>query len=190
VERPYKHFLADDLLALAKDSRRHAELLAILQEFQFRSTARAAAVRSQVVDLLWRQIEESFRFPTSDAPGGDGSLSQQAVFKHPTGLLGYLGYQVGLTGLVRESRKEILDRVYQDALPLVNSPQYMSEWGTPYSGPRLHKMADSVATFCRNAKRNDPDRLAIAIDDWEEDLAYLKRSYYDGRYDFYWPSTD
>jgi hypothetical protein len=27
------------------------------------------------------------------------------------------------------------------------------------------------------------------MDDWEADLMYLRRTYYDGQYDFKWPPT-
>jgi hypothetical protein len=147
-------------------------------------------VRLLILDRRAKLLEESFSWPTTQPPVGSGSLAEDTVFEHPQGPLGHLGYRVGLVGLVPESRREILDWVYRNPLPLVNSAEYMREWGQRVSGPRLRKMAESIAAFCRNAKRDDPTRLAVAITNWEDDLAYLKRTYYDGRYDFIWPRTD
>ena len=182
--------LVDELLARANASTSPDELLGILQELQFRSTKRSREVRLLILNRRARLIEESFKWPTTAAPGGSGALAEETVFQNPQGVLGYLGYQVGRAGRLPESRKEILDWVYKNPLPFVNSAAYMGEWGQPISGPRLRKTAESIAAFCRNAKRNDPSRRGVAITDWEDDLAYLKRTYYDGRYDFVWPRTD
>ena len=46
-----------------------------------------------------------------------------------------------------------------------------------------------VAAFTRNARRNLFADMSAAIDDWEADLVYLKRTYYDRKYDFRWPPT-
>lgn len=193
MERPYISLLSDNLLDLTNASTNADELFGILQEFQFRSTKRSRQVRLMIMDRRARLIEESFPWPTTAAPGGNGKLAEQNVFKYARGLLRYLGYRAGISGLVPEARKEILDWVYTKPLNFViNSPSYMREWGQPTSGPRLQKIANSLASYCQNAKRNNPQKFAVAIEDREDDLAYLKRKYYDGRYDslFAWPLTD
>jgi hypothetical protein len=50
-------------------------------------------------------------------------------------------------------------------------------------------MAYSIASFCRIAKRR-PHAMEVAISDWEGDLNWLRVTYYDGRYQFEWPSTE
>jgi len=58
---------------------------------------------------------------------------------------------------------------------------------------RLERMADLIAANVRNKKRQNQTTFELAINEWERDLSYLKRTYYDGRYDgvtgFQWPDT-
>lgn len=53
-------------------------------------------------------------------------------------------------------------------------------------------MAESIAAFVRNAKRNENSDMSRAIEHWEKDLSWLKSEYYDGLFDgsFPWPTTD
>ena len=102
------------------------------------------------------------------------------------GVLKNNGYKVGRTGKRREERRRILTKVLTTKLNNVDSLKYMNQWGTPSSGNRLKKMADSVASFARSAQRmNNPPQQAIA--DWVEDLDWLKKTYYNGRFNFDWP---
>ena len=189
MQRPYIQLYADDLLEFAISSTSLDELRAILHELQFRYSRRARHVR-EVVLARWQElVEESFRWPTTDVPAGTRNGRKKVVFVYQRGLLKHLTYQVGGAGLPTEARRTILDRVLKSKLPMINSVAYIEEWGQPNSSRRLKKLAESLAAFCRNAKRNDPIRRAASISDWENDLAYLKIVYYDGRYDFAWPST-
>ena len=105
------------------------------------------------------------------------------------GVLDDSGYHVGNAGVERNERHKILTRVFTTKLNNVTSLEYMAEWGTPNSCMRLQKMADSIASFACNAKRQNNPRLQQAIDDWEEDLGWLKKTYYDGKFSFDWRST-
>jgi len=105
------------------------------------------------------------------------------------GVLGNNGYNVGVTkGKTREERHSILTKVFKTELNNVISLEYMAEWGTPNSGMRLKKMADSIASFACNAQRNNAD-YQQAIDDWEEDLDWLEKTFYNGRFRFDWPNA-
>ena len=64
-----------------------------------------------------------------------------------------MGYQVGCNGISAARRRDVLDYVYKQSIPKVNSPEYMAEWGEPRSGKRLKKLADSLAAFARAARR-------------------------------------
>jgi hypothetical protein len=59
------------------------------------------------------------------------------------------------------------------------------------SGVRLQKIAQSIATFCKHARRHNSASYNASIADWEDDLAWLKKSFYDGKFDrkFPWPRT-
>lgn len=143
-------------------------------------------LRAEIIPRLIKLIPEGFEWPSTDAPTGSGDLEIEAPTK---GLLGHLGYRVGNDGLPEEERRAILDNVYLDDLPPVNSSDYMAEWGRPSTGPRLHKLAKSIAALTRNAKRRRTASLATSVDEWEADLEYLRAEYYVGRYDFAWPTT-
>ena len=61
--------------------------------------------------------------------------------------------------------------------------------GRPRSSVRLKKMAESIATFCRNGKRRARS-MELAVVEWEQDLEWLRVTYYVGRFRFEWPSTE
>lgn len=128
-----------------------------------------------------------FAWPSTDAPGGDGSLSTRGWLDD--GLLSQMGYRVGNTrGEEQPRRRKILAEVFASSLPPVLPPVFLAEWGSAESAARLRKMAESIASFCRNAKRQRICKTT-AIDEWERDLEYLYREYYVGKFHFDWPST-
>ena len=117
-----------------------------------------------------------------DADDGDPSTWPQL------GLLKHLGYSVGANGVSRWERQRILGDVLMESVPNVQSMQYMNEWGMPKSSDRLQKLANSLASFARNAKRR-PSPPREAIREWEEDLAWLEQTFYQSRFRFRWPTT-
>jgi hypothetical protein len=146
----------------------------------------------QRVDLLRRELRsrESFPWPTTEAQPGSGNLSGNEWPE--LGLLRYQGYAVGEAGEVEQVRHRILGDTFRlQTLPDIVSPEYVASWGAPGSSQRLRKMAESIAAFCRNAKRRPGSLVSKAVEDWEADLAWLKRSHYDDRFDrqFPWPKT-
>jgi hypothetical protein len=69
-------------------------------------------------------------------------------------------------------------------------PEYLQQWGKPNSKERLHKIADSIATFARLKKgMPNADSYGSAIQDWEDDLQWLKQTFYKPFMRFRWPST-
>ena len=134
---------------------------------------------------LGRLPDGWFRWPDTRAPGGDGSLMGEDWMA--VGPLKWLGYTVGKDGHDRGLRWAILRRVFEGILPPVFPTDYLTQWGPAGSPRRLSKMAESIASFARSAKRRDTDRLALAIEDWENDLRHLYFTYYVGRFGFGWP---
>ena len=108
------------------------------------------------------------------------------------GMLKYKGYSVGSSSNVTCWKRQIILReVYENQLPNVMDSDYMAQWGRPQSAKRLKKMAESLAAFAKNAKRKrSQGNFDVAIADWEEDLAWLKKEFYDGVYSkvFSWPN--
>ena len=146
------------------------------------------AVRELRKDINF--LDEAFQWPKTEATPGEKALG-------PTdwpqiGMMKFLGYSVGVNGETKITRQRILSDLFQKVnLPKVDSQAYVDEWGAPESGARLRKMAQSIASFCRGARRRDEYAMSLAIDEWEEDLAWLKTTYYDGKFDrqFQWPET-
>ncbi len=129
-----------------------------------------------------------FRWPSTDAPGGDGSLF--AGGWPSEGLLSMMQYSVSREyDLSPALRREILTHIFERHLPPLISRDYMSGWGLPGSPMRLEKMAKSIAAFVRNAKRQPSNKMGNAIGEWETDLRFLHDQYYVGRFRFAWPTT-
>ena len=150
------------------------------------------AFRQALIDEWARRYQlalddpEHFDWPSTAAGPADGSLRPGGW--HPEGLLSYLGYRVGeIQGVGRPTRRNILDVVFGQPLPPVNSATYMRGWGSPSSPARLHKLANELASFARNAKRKRSADMSRAIGDWEDDLRYLHDKYYVERFHFGWP---
>jgi hypothetical protein len=189
IVRPYKQKRIDELESITGDNCDNASvLIEVFMELEFRRPRkRPSELRRRILNRLSELSAEFFRWPTTLAPSGDNILTTLGWPRK--GLLSYLGYHVGKTGPPTTTRREILDEAYNNTLPTVNNTVYMADWGAPRSGPRLEKIAESIAAFCRNRKRKDGLLQSVAIADWESDLAYLKSKYYDGVYDFHWPRT-
>jgi hypothetical protein len=131
-----------------------------------------------------------FKWPTTDVIIGDGThtFDGNAPAK---GFLGYLGYKVGLNGSKKSQRYLALERALTENLPHgIFDNYYIMQWGNPNTAKRLQKMANNIATFCRNMKRRNNPNDQDAIDDWESDLNWLKTNFYQkSRYEFEWPET-
>jgi hypothetical protein len=140
---------------------------------------------------LFGQLEPNpdyFYWPSTNATIGDGSI--ELLDWPEIGPLRHCGYVVGEKGKLRSIRRAILTRLFGlNVVPNLASPDEVLEWGEAFSAARLKKMADSIAAFCRNAKRKKRAWMRRAIENYEDDLAWLKKEYYDGRFDrkFKWP---
>jgi len=191
TERPYKAMTATQLKELAARGLEDIALLHRIHcELLFRERKAARDLRESL-DSIFRPLTgygEYFPWPTTTAPAAADD-ADALQFPVSAGIMGFLGYRVGATGITPAKRQELLDYVYRGNLPSINSQEYMDGWGAPQSGARLRKMAESIAAFVRNSRRRNPTRLRTAVAEWESDLAFLKRSYYEGRYDFPWPTS-
>ena len=151
-----------------------------------------AVTQSSDTDLEQPKPDEPYwQWPISEPPEGAGAGSP-VEFVHQFSALKMLGYAVGKTnGLADQERKEFLDLFFRNNLPGVVETHFPGEYGTPGSEQRLRKMANVLSANTRNFKRNNREKYRFAISDWEEDLAYLKKTFYDkGRHRFPWPSIE
>ena len=108
-----------------------------------------------------------------------------------------IGYAVGLSSyLSRPERETLLRRAFESNIA-AHIPALSEEWGFPASPRRLRKIAESIAAFTRNAKRNRRGDYRQAVADWERDLQFLHAEYYLPMFDihlsslqFVWPETE
>jgi hypothetical protein len=171
--------------------------LTLLDDPKKESLHKAAQVRLLEIEAEWdrrRELNasanEPFRWPSTEVDGGSGQLNAQGWLKE--GVLGALGYHVGDSASVPTlERRRILRRAFHGALPPVVPPADLEEWGAPASPKRLEKMARTIASHVRNSKRRaDAHTRAVAIAEWEADLAFLHDTYFAPMTSFSWPSVD
>ena len=137
--------------------------------------------------------EIEWPWPINEPPdGAGGGRSHGIPFANKFSVLEMLGYTVGKTqGLAPAGRKRFLNLFFRNELPGSVEKCFPGNYGTLGSQMRLLKMANVIAAHTRNAKRNDREKCRFAIEDWEEDLEYLKTTYYDkGRFAFPWPEIE
>jgi hypothetical protein len=167
-----------------------SHLQEVLSELKYRKSKKAVELYNKIaarISYLSAKEVQSFRWPTTAVIGDSASALRIAHFDYDQGLLKFMGYAVGQNGAYRNRRQQVLDYVFNEKVPKVQSKEYMAEWGEPKSVDRLKKLADSLAAFARNARRRRSSDMDHAIAEWEEDLKYLKDTYYTGRFRFDWP---
>ncbi len=189
VNRPYIKFYVDKLEGIAESNWNNNEVLKDLDyELGFRSRKKASVLRKKIAKKLDHLNSPEFKWPTTDAGESSQPLSDDS-FRYEEGVLKTYGYKVGMHGIRRAERIDILNSVFLYSLVPIKDSSYEKEWGEPKTAQRLKKIADSIAAFTRNAKRRNRENFSQAIQDWESDLAYLKRRYYDDTFSFTWPRT-
>lgn len=145
----------------------------------------------------WLDAETGwFEWPSTVAHIG-ADIDAIKISSPKDGIFSFLGYRVGkANGAPDDDRKDILDWMFHNALPRVNSASYMEEFGKPESPMRLKKMANVLASLARNYSRNMQGNLqdySVAISHYIMDLDYLYEEYYvkkfgfDKKPEFPWP---
>lgn len=180
-ERPYITLHIDDLERLVASQWNNSKVLEDLAyELEFRSRRRSHELSKRVADRL-RQLEKGlFTWATTTNNPDSHRFSGRDFedFKEE-GVLGHYGYRVGMKGLPENERREILDAIVQRPLLPSIEPAERRAWGEPNSDQRLRKLSERIAFHIRTKRhRANYER---AVRDWKNDLAYLKRTYYDNR---------
>ena len=92
------------------------------------------------------------------------------------------GYTVGKTyGWPPNKRKNFLSDFMTYVLPVQVTQTYGDKYGDPNSPKRLQAVANLLASLTVAAKRKGSASMRYAIEDWENDLNYLKRDFYEGK---------
>lgn len=129
-------------------------------------------------------------FPIVNKPPGSTSGHFDAVFRQYSALKMF-GYTVGKKyGWPVSKRQRFLSDFMELELPTKVEEVFRDEYGDPMTTTRLRKVANIIASNASNFLKNDPVRYRVAIDEWEDDLAFLKRKYYEraGLKFYPWPS--
>ncbi len=139
----------------------------------------------EIVDLLDGKWPGTEAIPSHGNGEGDFSRPDTSPLKH-------LGYSVGQNGETSAVRRKALRKAFttkRDSLPGEYSSEYIEEWGPAESGARLKRIADHIASTCRNFRKR-PGNYDLAVEQWEADLRWLKEKYYNPlTYGFAWPET-
>ena len=192
ADRPLLTLTIHELLEYFEEhSDEPASLIALFNELAFRGRKKARELRSTALARLtelWNE-GEYFAWPETAAIPGEGPLTGTVDWPSK-GMLKFLGYSTGKSGPSEAERRAILDDAFSGPLPNVIDAEYTRSFGSPRSAIRLKRIAHSIASFAKNAKRKADSGLRQAIDDWEGDLEYLRITYYRGRFDFPWPRLD
>ena len=136
--------------------------------------------------------EGAFRWPSTEVHQGKSAAAGRFEIENPApeGMLVRMGYRVGMKrGESDYSRQRILQRIFEQDLAGEES-FYKDSWGANGSAHRLKKLAYTIAALTRNAKRRSVHRMDEAINQWEDDLAFLHQRYYVGQFDFPWPVVE
>lgn len=105
------------------------------------------------------------------------------------GLLARMRYHVGKDGVPTPLRRTILAQVVEGEIPPIPNPTYMDDWGDAGTEKRLQKLVNSLVFFVTDNMRFKDAARAKAIIEWQEDLDWLKTTYYKPRgYAFRWPA--
>lgn len=189
--RQYKNSSTKELEKLSVSNWENTRILEIIHyELKFRDRKRAVDLRQKIMTRLAQLQEPEFLWPKTNVnPRPLNPNPPENPIDYGEGLLSHYGYKVGINGLSARERWEILDRVFLNPLLTMDNTAYLNEWGEPNSEKRLKKLANSIAAFTRNAKRRKRGNFGQAIADWEADLAYLKRTYYNNRFLFHYPHS-
>ncbi len=188
-QRQYIRDRTDELERIAISNWENPRILEIIHyELEFRSRKKAAELRQRITGRLGQLQRSHLAWPNTNT-NIEPQNPLDNSFDYEEGILRHYGYKVGINGLSEKERWKILDKVFLKPLLKINNTVYLNEWGEPNSAERLKKLADSIAAFTRNAKRRKKGNFGQAIEDWEADLAYLKRTYYNNCFSFHYPRS-
>lgn len=127
-----------------------------------------------------------FKWPSTEIRMLADALSPEAIA--PSGaIFTTAGYRVGRNGLSEAERQSCLRWLYVTVSVPALKKLPAGECG------RLRRIACLIAFHVRNAKHQKKADKSKAISDWEADLAWMKRTFYDGskceRHGLKWPVT-
>lgn len=137
------------------------------------------------------QPSRQWNWPIIQQIPGDGMFNADG-FRSESALKVF-GYTVGKTnGWPEQKRQRFLSDFIELELPEIVERIFDDEYGDPMTTTRLRKVANVIANNCGLRYRSNHNLYRHAIRDWESDLDFLKKKYYEGRgLKFHpWPESD
>lgn len=135
-------------------------------------------------------MNNEFAWPGWQPRGGGGIIIDSAEWRRGSPLTA-MGYHVGVTSeLHARERHQLLTRIFKRRLifPADFSSEEREGWGTPGQSRRLRMIAVHIAkNIAVHGARLGYN--SVAAKEWQADLAWLKKQYYDRRLKFRWPDT-
>ena len=133
-------------------------------------------------------------WPIIELPGGKSSNNDFGNgYWEEISPLKMFGYTVGKTsGWPAGKRKRFLNDFMAYDLPATVEKIYGKKYGDPSSLERLKAVANLISSLIIAAKRRNGSSMKYAIQDWTDDLNFLKTAFYEEQgLKFYpWPSTE
>lgn len=129
--------------------------------------------------FLWRDVKKLTR-----KSGWESDMPEM-------GLLRIVGYRVGDFGVNSFERRKILSNIYESSF-IDYFLNLFPNWGEPNTEERLLKLANCLTSFIKYVKKKYRNVTYMsAISDWEDDLNWLKKRYYNKiAHKFIWPHPD
>jgi hypothetical protein len=93
-------------------------------------------------------------------------------------MLATMGYHVGDTeGETTPIRRQILKQLLERQLPMVKSPAYTDEWGTPNSLQRYRKLVRVLENQLNNPHNSSRPNMERSMIEWREDLEWIQANF-------------
>ena len=144
-------------------------------ENPFKSTLQSIAVSSSAKEFIkiWPIIH--------DPPNRRNVSKSDIVIGNIYSPLKMFGYTVGKTkGWDKAKRQRFLVDFMEMDLPKIVDEIFGDDYGNPRTVKRLLKVANVIAGVGNLFVRNDAHAYRHAIQDWKDDLQFLKERYYIG----------
>jgi len=131
----------------------------------------------------WKPVPTKWPWPVVVSADRTWTSSSPTIdFGHQFSALKMFGYTVGKTkGWSQKKRRSFLSDFMEKDLPEDVVECFANEYGSPMSTTRLRKVANTIASNCGLRLKDDPTKYRYAIDDWSDDLEFLKSTYYEGK---------
>lgn len=143
--------------------------------------------------LEW--LMKGLKWPDTILKGWGSAIISVPHWVGKEGLLSFMGYHVGMHSFLGEtSRREILCNamtgVLREEVDGTLSGGELEKWGPPGTRGRLRKLKSEIEMFIRLKEgRSDSYSYEVAIDEWQSDLAWLRRTFYRDWMGWKWPET-